>query len=67
MSDKPATMTANLTELQIAYNAGIEAAKAAIRATGSDKWEGSEFKPYFINEIARTCDPRRYVAGGQND
>lgn len=42
-----------------AYNQALEDAKDAIRATGSDKWEGSEFKPYFINEIARKCDPRR--------
>jgi hypothetical protein len=46
-----------LSALQSAYNDGVEDAKKAIRAVGTDDWEGAEFKPYFINEIARTCSP----------
>jgi hypothetical protein len=51
-----------LTELQSAYNQGVEDAKYAIRATitGGD---GDQFKPYFINQIARTCSPHRYTGG----
>lgn len=49
-----------LDEHGAAYNQGIEDAKAAIRAVGTDDWEGDQFRPYFINEIARTCSPHRY-------
>lgn len=43
-----------LAELS-AFHRGVDAAKDAIRATGSDDWEGSQYKPYFINAIARLC------------
>lgn len=42
-----------------AYNRGVDDAKEAIRLEGSDKWEGSEFKPCFITAIARYCGPNR--------
>lgn len=50
-----------LTELQAAYNQGIEDAKCAIRATLTGG-KGDQFKPYFINQIARTCSPYRFIA-----
>lgn len=49
-----------------AYNQGVEDCKAAIRGVGTDNWEGSEFKPYFITEIARTCSPHQYQNKGEN-
>jgi hypothetical protein len=49
-----------------AYNRGVDDAKDAVRLEGSDKWEGSEFKPYFITAIARYCGPNR-AAGYQCD
>jgi|SRR6185369_13481793 len=49
-----------------AYNRGVDDAKEAVRLEGSDKWEGAEFKPYFITAIARYCGPNR-AAGAQCD
>lgn len=45
-----------------AYSQGVEDCKAAIRRTGHHSWEGAQFKPYFITEIARTCSPHQYQA-----
>jgi len=42
-----------------AYNRGVDDAKDAVRLEGSDKWEGAEFKPYFITAIARYCGSNR--------
>lgn len=41
-----------------AYNRGVDDAKEAVRTTGTNKWKGAEFRPYFINAIARECFPR---------
>lgn len=38
-----------------AFHRGVGAAKEAVRSVGSPQWEGSEFKPFFINAIAGQC------------
>lgn len=47
--------TALIPAIEAAFHRGVNLAKAAIRAEGSDDWEGSQYKPFFITAIARAC------------